>query len=69
MIMPMFITYWHGISFYGQSRIGKRKFHQMFEEDTEDQSGLYNVVYCFEFLDQNEEAIEYLKTYIDKKSI
>jgi hypothetical protein len=27
---------------------------------------LYNVVYCFEFLDQNLEAIAYLNKYIDK---
>ena len=36
------------------------------EEDIADQSALYNVVYCFEFLDQNAAAIDYLKTYIDR---
>ena len=36
------------------------------EEDLEDKSALYNVVYCFEFLDQNQEAIAYLNKYIDK---
>lgn len=44
----------------------KESFIQCLEEDIEDQSALYNVVYCFEFLDQNLEAIEYLKTYIDR---
>jgi hypothetical protein len=32
----------------------------------DDQSVLYNVVYCFEFLDQNIDAIAYLNKYIDK---
>ena len=41
-------------------------FIQCLEVDLEDQSALYNVVYCFEFLDQNQEAISYLKKYIDK---
>lgn len=44
----------------------KENFIKCLEEDPEDQSALYNVVYCFEFLDQNAEAIEYLKKYIDK---
>ncbi|RYG22603.1 MAG: tetratricopeptide repeat protein, partial [Chitinophagaceae bacterium] len=33
--------------------------------DPEDQAALYNVVYCFEFLDQNREAIVFLEKYID----
>jgi len=36
------------------------------EVDIEDQSALYNVVYCFEFLDQQKEAIDYLENYIEK---
>lgn len=44
----------------------KQSFIKCLEEDIEDQSALYNVVYCFEFLDQNAEAIEYVKKYIDK---
>lgn len=44
----------------------KNCFIKCLEEDFEDQSALYNVVYCFEFLDQNRQAIEYLKTYIEK---
>lgn len=44
----------------------KENFMKCLEEDYEDQTALYNVVYCFEFLDQNEEAITYLNTYIDE---
>ena len=44
----------------------KENFIKCLEEDLEDQSALYNVVYCFEFLDQNQEAIAYLNKYIDK---
>ncbi|MEZ4853381.1 tetratricopeptide repeat protein [Flavobacterium sp.] len=36
------------------------------EIDELDYSALYNVVYCFDFLDQNEKAIEYLEKFIDK---
>jgi tetratricopeptide (TPR) repeat protein len=44
----------------------KESFIKCLEEEIEDQSALYNVVYCYEFLDQNAEAIEFLKKYIDK---
>ncbi|WP_395064073.1 tetratricopeptide repeat protein [Flavobacterium sp.] len=44
----------------------KKSFIKCLEEDIEDQSALYNVVYCYEFLDQNADAIEYIKKYIDK---
>ncbi|GIZ07496.1 tetratricopeptide repeat protein [Flavobacterium sp. UMI-01] len=44
----------------------KNSFILCLEEDIEDQSALYNVVYCFEFLDQNTEAIDYLNQYIEK---
>ena len=44
----------------------KVSFMKCLEEDYEDQTALYNVVYCFEFLDQNEEAIAYLDTYINE---
>lgn len=44
----------------------KENFIKCLEEDVEDQTALYNVVYCFEFLDQNTEAIAYLNLYIDK---
>jgi hypothetical protein len=34
--------------------MAKAELYQMSEEDLDDQSALYNVVYCFEFLDQND---------------
>ena len=44
----------------------KESFTKCLEEEIEDQTALYNVVYCYEFLDQNLEAIEFLNQYIDK---
>jgi len=44
----------------------KESFIKCLEEDTEDHSALYNVVYCFDFLDQNLEAIAFLNSFIDK---
>ncbi len=52
--------------FMDNLELAKENFIKCLEEDPEDQAALYNVVYCFEFLDQNLEAIEYLKKYIDK---
>ena len=52
--------------FMDKLQLAKENFIKCLEVDFEDQSALYNVVYCFEFLDQNKEAIDYLKTYIDK---
>jgi hypothetical protein len=47
----------------------EQSFIKCLEEDLDDQSALYNVVYCFEFLDQNLEAIAYLNKYIEKTHI
>jgi len=52
--------------FMDNLELAKENFIKCLEEDLEDQSALYNVVYCFEFLDQNLEAIEYLTKYIDR---
>lgn len=52
--------------FMDNLELAKENFIKCLEEDTEDQGALYNVVYCFEFLDQNEKAIDYLTNYIDK---
>lgn len=52
--------------FMDNLEMAKENFIKCLEEDIEDQSALYNVVYCFEFLDQNQEAIAYLNKYIDK---
>jgi tetratricopeptide (TPR) repeat protein len=52
--------------FLDNLELAKENFIKCLEEDIEDQSALYNVVYCFEFLDQHVEAIDYLNSYIDK---
>ncbi|CAM4160901.1 tetratricopeptide repeat protein [Flavobacterium antarcticum] len=52
--------------FMDELESAKENFIKCLEEDYEDQAALYNVVYCFEFLDQNEEAIVYLNNYIDE---
>lgn len=52
--------------FMDNLELAKENFIKCLEEDIEDQAALYNVVYCFEFLDQNEEAIEYLSQYIER---
>lgn len=44
----------------------KENFIKCLEEEIEEQTGLYNVVYCFEFLEQYPEAIAFLTQYIDK---
>ncbi|MFH4968016.1 tetratricopeptide repeat protein [Gaetbulibacter sp. M240] len=44
----------------------KTYFMKCLETDIEDYSALYNVVYCFEFLNQNEDAISYLNIFLDK---
>ncbi|MEZ4779570.1 MAG: tetratricopeptide repeat protein [Flavobacteriaceae bacterium] len=44
----------------------KYYFMKCLEQDEEDYSALYNIIYCFEFLDQNEEAIDYLNDFLNK---
>ncbi|OSS37510.1 hypothetical protein C723_3587 [Christiangramia flava JLT2011] len=44
----------------------KYYFMKCLESDEEDYSALYNIMYCFDFLDQKEEAIEYLNMYLNK---
>lgn len=52
--------------FMDNLELAKENFIKCLELDEEDYSALYNVVYCFDFLDQNEEAIKYLDKFIDK---
>ncbi|MBC8884433.1 tetratricopeptide repeat protein [Flavobacterium piscinae] len=52
--------------FMDNLELAKHNFIKCLEVDVEDQVALYNVVYCFEFLDQQQEAIAYLEKYIDK---
>ncbi|PWH81476.1 hypothetical protein DIS18_14430 [Algibacter marinivivus] len=44
----------------------KTYFMKCLESDINDYSALYNIIYCFEFLNQNEEAISYLNVFLDK---
>ena len=44
----------------------KTNFMKCLESDIEDYSSLYNIIYCFEYLNQNEEAITYLNAFLDK---
>lgn len=44
----------------------KYNFMKCLELDEYDYTSLYNVVYCFEFLNQFDEAIDYLSVYLDK---
>ena len=44
----------------------KVNFIKCIKLDVEDYSALYNIIYCFDFLDDTEGAIEYLNSYLDK---
>ena len=52
--------------FLDQFENAKIYFMKCLEEDLEDYSALYNIIYCFEYLSQNEEAISYLNVFLDK---
>ncbi|MGS2726327.1 tetratricopeptide repeat protein [Psychroserpens sp. BH13MA-6] len=41
-------------------------FKKCLDIDLEDYSALYNIIYCYDFLDENDEAITFLNTYLDK---
>ncbi len=42
-------------------------FIKCLDVEYDDYSSLYNIIYCFDMLKQHKEAIDYLKSYIDKK--
>ncbi len=42
-------------------------FAKCLDVEFDDYLPLYNIIYCYEMLDQHEESIQYLKKYIDKK--
>lgn len=44
----------------------KLSFMKCLEADDQDYSALYNIMYCFDFLEQKTEAIEYLNMFLDK---
>lgn len=52
--------------FVDNIELAKESFIKCLAHDEEDQSALYNVIYCFDFLNQNKEAITFLETFIDK---
>jgi len=52
--------------FLDQFEDAKTSFMKCLEADIEDYSALYNVIYCFDFLEQTDEAVEYLTMYLDK---
>ncbi len=43
----------------------KLYFMRCLEQDEEDYSALYNIIYCFDYLQQHESAIEYLNLYLN----
>ncbi len=45
----------------------KYYFIKCLENDDEDQSALYNIVYCYDFLDQPTQAIKFLNEFIDQQ--
>ena len=45
---------------------GMHHFMRCLEEDEEDYSALYNIVYCLEYLDRNEEVIHFLNDFLNK---
>ena len=44
----------------------KDYFIKCLDLDMEDYSALYNIIYCFEFLDLHDEAIDFLNRYLNK---
>ncbi|MBU2928961.1 tetratricopeptide repeat protein [Winogradskyella psychrotolerans] len=40
-------------------------FQKCLESDTSDYSALHNIVYCYDFLNKNTEAIDYLNTFLN----
>lgn len=44
----------------------KTYFMKCLEQDIDDYSALYNVIYCFDYLEQHDEAIDYLNIFLDK---
>ena len=43
----------------------KTYFIKCLESDHEDYSALYNIIYCFDYLEQNKDAIDFLNGYLD----
>ncbi|MFS4415778.1 tetratricopeptide repeat protein [Maribacter sp. 2307ULW6-5] len=52
--------------FMDDFKLAKDSFIKCLEHDEEDHASLYNVVYCFEFLEDNEGALVFLNDYLDR---
>lgn len=52
--------------FLDQIEEARKQFILCLEQDEEDQSTLYNVTYCYDFLKEHEEAITFLTAFIDR---
>ncbi|MGX1023788.1 tetratricopeptide repeat protein [Psychroflexus sp. MBR-150] len=57
-----------GIEYLFMENFEKAKLSYMkcLDQDHNDFTALYNIIYCFDFLDQQEEAIAYLNQFLDK---
>lgn len=44
----------------------KYNFMKCLEIDEEDYSALYNIIYCYDFLEQQQEAVDYLNMFLNK---
>lgn len=44
----------------------KLNFMQCLELDDQDYSALYNIIYCFDFLQENQQAIDFLNMFLNK---
>lgn len=51
--------------FMDQFENAKEYFIKCLELDMEDYSALYNIIYCFDFLNLTDEAVEFLTQYLD----
>ncbi len=51
--------------FLDQFENARDYFIKCLELDNDDYSALYNIIYCFDFMDQNQEAITFLNQYLD----
>ncbi|RRO12516.1 tetratricopeptide repeat protein [Flavobacteriaceae bacterium 14752] len=67
-IQPSEIYNLIGIEYLFMENFEKAKVSYMkcLDQDQNDFTALYNIIYCFDFLDQQEEAIAYLNQFLDK---
>lgn len=53
--------------FLDQFEEAKQQFVKCLEGDLDDYSALYNVIYCFDFLEEPNEAVDFLTQYLDQR--